>query len=259
MKTGALAALILALLLLGGAAWAGSLADHVPIQIGSDYEFTPENGVVAGSGTVDDPYVIAGWRIDAGYDDYGVRIHRTTRCFVIRGLEISGAKKAGIFLSYVQNGFVEECRLVGNWVGIALNFSSHNRISNCALRSNTDGVHLYFSCANQILSSTFDRNDTALYFDASNENDIVGNTFSGSAMGVFLDLGSQENLLYRNAFLDNLHNAHTVSPNHWDYKGAGNYWFDYVGIDANGDKIGDSPYVLSSDGDQDSFPLLSLP
>src|SRR4030042_1606621 len=34
-----------------------------PIFITSDTAFPAENGVVAGSGTADDPYVIAGWEI----------------------------------------------------------------------------------------------------------------------------------------------------------------------------------------------------
>jgi parallel beta-helix repeat protein len=260
MKKGARVTGIAVLLLLGATLGAAAdLVDHGPIQIKSDYEFTAKNGVVRGSGTVDDPYVIEGWQIDAGYDEYGIRIHRTTRSFVIRNVEISGAAKAGIFLSYVKNGVIEQSTLAGNWVGIALNFSSFDRITGCTLSCNTDGIHFYFSENNQILSNVLDRNDTAIYFDASNENEIIANTLAASHMAVFLDLGSERNLLYRNTFLNNLHNAHTVSPNLWDYSGKGNYWFDYVGIDANADGIGDSPYVLSSDGDQDNFPLLTTP
>lgn len=78
-------------------------------------------------------------------------------------------------------------------------------------------------------------------------------------MGVYLDLGSQGNLLYHNTFLDNLHNAHSDDLNQWDYEGEGNYWFNYVGIDADENGIGDSPYVIASDSDQDNFPLLRAP
>lgn len=262
MRKGALAGCTTVLLILIGivvVASDGDLRDSGPIVITSDYEFTKENGVIAGSGTVDDPYIIEGLRIDAGYSDYGIRIHRTSRAFVIRNVEISGAAKAAIFLSYVRNGHVQDCKLIGNWIGIALNFASYNRINDCTLESNTDGIHLYFSRDNQILQNTSKRNDTAIWLDASNTNEIIGNTLSANHMGVYLDLGSKGNLLYWNTFSDNVHNAHSVSVNQWDHDGEGNYWFDYEGIDANEDHIGDSPYVIHSDSDQDNFPLLVAP
>lgn len=262
MRKGALLSCTAALLCLIGivvAASGGDLQDRNPIVITGDYEFTAKNGVVAGSGTVDDPYIIEGWQIDAGYHDYGIRIDRTSRYFVIRNVEISGAAKAAIFLSYVRNALVQDCKLTGNWIGIILNFASANRISGCTLKSNTDGLHLYFSSDNQILSNTIERNDYAIWCDASNTNEIIRNTIASNHMGIYLELCSQGNLLYHNTFLGNLHNAHSDDLNQWDYEGEGNYWFSYVGIDADENGIGDSPYVIASDRDQDNFPLLRAP
>lgn len=263
MRKGALLSCTAALLCLIGivvAASGGDLQDRNPIVITSDYEFTAKNGVVAGSGTVDDPYIIEGWQIDAGYHDYGIRIDRTSRYFVIRDVEISGAAKAAIFLSYVRNALVQDCKLTGNWIGITLNFASYNRVSGCTLASNAEGLHLRFSRDNQVLSNAIYGNDyAAIWLYASNTNEIVGNFLAESHMGVYLDLGSEENLLYKNTFLDNVHNAHSDQPNQWDYEGEGNYWFNYVGIDADENGIGDSPYVIASDSDQDNFPLLRAP
>jgi len=263
MRKGALLSCTAALLCLIGivvAASGGDLQDRNPIVITSDYEFTAKNGVVAGSGTVDDPYIIEGWQIDAGYHDYGIRIDRTSRYFVIRNVEISGAAKAAIFLSYVRNALVQDCKLTGNWIGITLNFASYNRVSGCTLASNAEGLHLRFSRDNQVLSNAIYGNDyAAIWLYASNTNEIVGNFLAESHMGVYLDLGSEGNLLYKNTFLDNVHNAHSDQPNQWDYEGEGNYWFNYVGIDADENGIGDSPYVIASDSDQDNFPLLRVP
>jgi len=260
MKTAALATVVAAsILLLAGAALAGDLQDHAPIRIEGNYQFTAENGVVSGSGAADDPYVISGWRIDAGYGDYGIRVHGTTRYVVIRDVEVSAAAKAAIFLSYVQNATVEACKLKGNWVGIVLNFCSLDRVTSCTLASNTEGLHFYFSSDNQVLSTTVSRSDAAVYLDGSNDNELIGNTFASSSMGVYLDLGSQRNILYKNSFLANAHNAHTVSTNFWDYQGRGNFWSDYGGLDTNGDGVGESPYVIRSDGDQDNFPLVAAP
>ena len=262
MKKGVFICGILAVLILFGSvaiATETGLVDRKPIEIGSNYQFTVENGVVCGSGTVDDPYIIEGWRIDAGYNNYGIRIHRTTRSFIIRNIEVSGAENAAIVLSYVKNGRIQDCRLTGNWIGITLSFASHNRISGCALPNNTDGIRLYFSNDNQIMYNTVDTNDTGIWLVASNMNEVIENTIADNYMGVYLDFGSEENLLYRNAFIDNTHHAHSDDLNLWDYKGEGNYWSTYTGIDTDGDGIGESPYIICSDADQDNFPLVEIP
>ncbi|NIP67606.1 MAG: hypothetical protein GWN76_06265, partial [candidate division Zixibacteria bacterium] len=46
-----------------------ALKPHDPIYIDGNEDFTPENGVVSGSGTENDPYVIEGWVIGDFSDD----------------------------------------------------------------------------------------------------------------------------------------------------------------------------------------------
>lgn len=62
---------------------------HEPIYIGSNANFTTANGVIAGSGTPADPFVIAGWHIRA---DLGaaILVHNTTAAFVIRDNNLEG-------------------------------------------------------------------------------------------------------------------------------------------------------------------------
>ena len=62
--------------------------------------------------------------------------------------------------------------------------------------------------------------------------------------------------------------GYSPSPNYWNstqcitytYSGKtytdylGNYWSDYAGSDADGDGIGDTPYVI--DGESDNYPLM---
>lgn len=64
---------------------------HEPILIETDEAFTADNGVVAGSGTADDPYLIAGWEIRGG-DTNAIKIGGvpgTTAHVVIENVRVS--------------------------------------------------------------------------------------------------------------------------------------------------------------------------
>lgn len=114
------------LLLLGAVSlallgWAQGWAPHAPIYIHGDEAFTWENGVVKGSGTPEDPYVIEGWIIDVRGHDYGIYIDGTRAHFVVRNCQIRyPQERAGIFLSNVQNGRIEGNSIFGGKIAIHL-------------------------------------------------------------------------------------------------------------------------------------------
>jgi len=71
---------------------------------------------------------------------------------------------------------------------------------------------------------------------------------------------AENNTFYHNAFVNNNKNVgynwdQHGAGNFWDNGFEGNYWDDYTGIDANGDGIGDTPYVID-EKNQDNFPLM---
>jgi len=95
-----------------------------PIAILGDGDFTAANGVLGGSGTRDDPYIIAGWEIDVPQDvPYGVRVENASSSFVLRGLIIRGAGSsagAGIRLGFVSGARMEGCSISSSANGVEL-------------------------------------------------------------------------------------------------------------------------------------------
>ena len=85
---------------------------------------------------------------------------------------------------------------------------------------------------------------------------------------------SSNNVITGNDFISNTTNANSAnSANFWNstepltyqYNNTtftsyiGNFWSDYKGLDADGDGLGDTPYVIDSDEDEDEdhHPLMS--
>lgn len=96
-------------------------------------------------------------------------------------------------------------------------------------------------------------NGIALYYTGSN-NIIAGNNIQNNNEGMLFSGGaarSANNKIYGNNFNGNSENAIVPyindSPiNFWDNGKIANYWSDYTGSDADGDVIGDSPYILET-------------
>jgi len=106
------------------AAVAGS---HDPITILGNGDFTTENGVISGSGTVEDPYLIAGWEIDVPSGvPYGIKVENASVSFILRGLVIRGAMEAqgaAIRLGFVSAATIEDCTIANSVNGIAISYS----------------------------------------------------------------------------------------------------------------------------------------
>jgi parallel beta-helix repeat protein len=122
----------LAIVSLGGAA-----ETRGPISILGNSDFTAENGVVSGTGTANDPYVIAGWEIAASSDDlYAVRIENVAAAFVLRGLVVTNASSkegAAIRIGFSQGGRVEGCRIGNSVNGVRIVSSTDVAMSECLI------------------------------------------------------------------------------------------------------------------------------
>jgi len=84
---------------------ADALTDHDPIHIVGDTNFTTANGVVSGSGSLGDPYIISGWNISFN-NTTGLMVEQTSKYFVIENLTIMDSstvnRYSAIKLEYVK-------------------------------------------------------------------------------------------------------------------------------------------------------------
>ena len=109
---------------------------------------------------------------------------------------------------------------------------------------------------NVIFDNVFSADSCGLRIKGSKYNEVSRNLFADNQKGMYLCCGAQHNTVFYNVFSNNsLWSANHYGNNQWDNGNIGNYWDDYNGTDADGDGIGDTPYVVSSGG-QDNFPLI---
>lgn len=92
---------------------------------------------------------------------------------------------------------------------------------------------------------------------------IVNNTLTQNNYGIFLkEEGGYHptyNTIYHNNFIDNTFlQARDDGANIFDggYPSGGNYWSNYTGTDANHDGIGDTPYIIDTNS-QDNYPSMN--
>jgi nitrous oxidase accessory protein NosD len=151
-------------------------------------------------------------------------------------------------------------------VGIGLgdghgNMVVNNTITNCKtgiLIGGVQGVDNII-CTNRIV----DNNEGVAVTDHANNNNFYANYIANNQIGatvgykIFLET---INTFYHNNFVNNAQQVNTNDALYhnglFDDGKEGNYWSDYSGSDANGDGIGDAPYVIDANR-SDHYPLVA--
>ncbi|WP_309043667.1 nitrous oxide reductase family maturation protein NosD [Marinobacter sediminicola] len=92
----------------------------------------------------------------------------------------------------------------------------------------------------------------AVFIYNSLYNTFENNVFRDSGVGIHLTAGSEDNDVFRNAFINNQRQVKYVAlrTQEWSKDGVGNYWSDYLGWDRNQDGIGDVPYEPNDNVDR---------
>ncbi len=165
-------------------------------------------------------------------------------------------------------------RIIGNtitnmgYVGIQLNSPdghpnqcTNNVVSGNVISQSTFGINLIMAAFSNMIErdDVLSSNGLGILLGDSDNNTVRGNLVSNAYYGILL-FSSDDTKVYHNNFVDNTQQVLLSESFNtaWDngYPSGGNYWSDYVGVDADGDGIGDTPYVIDV-YNQDSYPLMA--
>lgn len=143
--------------------------------------------------------------------------------------------------------------------------SSNNKIVGnniTATGSNGGGAAIMIAWdSNLVMNNQVVGNQVGIKLDASKNNTVYQNLIENNPQGAIIihsppyRLASQ-NVIYKNSISNIVNLTGNVQSHSWDNGTIGNFWSNYTGIDANGDGIGDSSYIIDS-LNIDHYPLVS--
>ncbi|MHA1686633.1 MAG: right-handed parallel beta-helix repeat-containing protein [Candidatus Heimdallarchaeaceae archaeon] len=252
-----------------------SYIDHSPITIDSDDDFTLLN--LTGTGTPQDPYIIANFSISGSYD-WGIRITSTTKYFVIRDCIISSVK-IGIYIGNVSKGtvLIENTLVIGSMFGIVINADSCKLVNNRVLDVFYEGITVFDSVNVTLSNNLVNNTETGIRLISATNVEISNNTISNNLIGnqnrlslyvsyhynlfinntqhaIILEAGSNHSIITYNDFIDN--NLDSISQAYDD--GYNNSWYDKESLEGNywSNWIGKEFYPIEGSAEsKDNYPL----
>jgi nitrous oxidase accessory protein len=182
---------------------------------------------------------------------------------------ISGNERVSLLFTNSSKNIVMENNLTDNTrYGFKLQSTSNeNSIFGNNITDSIGGIEFHGNSSYNMVyeNNIIDNTDGMMFFNSAN-NSIYENLIAYNRLaGVYL-YSASSNRFFRNDFVDNWEWQATsrFSSNVWDNGSTGNYWSNYNGTDADGDGIGDEPYLvpvytLMGWGDlydADNYPLM---
>ncbi len=202
-----------------------------------------------------------------------------TNCTIYNTVE----RQYGFLIADSLNNDIINCNISGSGTGIQISDDSpYTSITNCVIYNNTrDGINgmnthninitncviynndddgIYFvSVGNSNIINCNIYNNGGRYgiylYNSDNANIINCDVYNNAEYGIYLRY-SDDVMVHHNNLFDNVVNAYDGATNQWDDGSEGNYWDDYTGVDGDGNGIGDTPYVIDYNS-QDNYPFMN--
>jgi len=161
----------------------------------------------------------------------------------------------GIVFWNCRNSIIMGNSMFGN--GVAMDFLPNNDHVDIKFNNITGGwSHAIWGSAtnSKIIGNNIVGNEGVALYYVGSYNLITQNNFENNSYGM---LGNRaNNVIHHNNFINNRDcQFHGGEPNTFDDGEEGNHWSDYNGRDANGDGIGDTPYIID-ENHKDHYPLM---
>jgi len=167
---------------------------HSPISIEEASDFTPANSsigcacVLAGSGSSTDPYVIAGWSINASKTN-GISVTSVDEHFIITQVTISDAteRNVGIRLERVSSGKVSNSTISGTFLAFFVLESRKVAIVDNIVSNSEYGIMLEASNSNTVSDNNLNNIGQVSIFVRGSDNLIEENSIEGGFGGINID------------------------------------------------------------------------
>ena len=226
------------------------------IIINSDGSINPINAPLTKQGNV--------YTVTADYSSLTVK--RNNSILDGNGHTFTGMGQT-ISVVAASNVTIKNFIIIGSNVGISLDTSSNITVSNNTITEvtalipevmQTAGIIIWRGKNHTITGNQIANNYVGIWIGSySMHNLIVANNILNNNYGISV-YNSSDNTAYHNNFINNTQNYNSAdsSINQWDKGTTGNYWNNYNGSDNDRDGIGDSPYIID-ENNQDNYPLMN--
>ncbi|MCW4023061.1 MAG: right-handed parallel beta-helix repeat-containing protein [Candidatus Bathyarchaeota archaeon] len=174
----------------------------------------------------------------------------------VKNLKLSNFN-IGIVVKSSENNKILENIITANFRGLDLTASENNIVSGNYIANNNDGIALE-NINNEIIENTItDNTNIGIFLNGAGYNNIIENNITNNGRGILVSI-CYNNVIHHNNFVKNTKDVETDSSiNTWDNNFEGNYWSDYDGEDNDADGIGDTPYIIN-ENNQDNHPLVNI-